>query len=57
MHMGEPFTITITLPCNSAFTALSGLSDTRILGRPRLLVSVKSCSNSPAERRESISNY
>ena len=37
---GEPFTITITLPCNSAFTALSGLSDTRILGRPRLLVSV-----------------
>ena len=50
---GEPFTITTTLPCKSAFTALSGLSETSILGTPKTLVSVNNCSNSPAERSES----
>ena len=52
---GEPLTIITTLPCKRALTALSGLSDTRIFGIPKTLVSVNNCSNSPAESKESIS--
>ena len=50
-----PFTNTITLPFKIYLQDLSGLSVESVPGTPRILESTISCSNSPAESKESIS--